>query len=519
MKSDFLIAVTQLAAERGLPKESVVTAVEAALASAYRKDPYAAGHDITVRLNPNDGEIQTFALKTVVEEVNDSRLEISVESCAEKKIEGILGQVVEVEASFPAASGRIAAQTAKQVVLQRLREAERELVLSEYIDRVGDILSGRIERIEAHRVLVNLGRAEASMPVSEQTINERYRPNLNLQFYLVEVAESTRGPELILSRSHPNLVRRLFEREVPEIFKGTVEIRAIAREPGGRTKVAVASRQEGVDPVGSCVGLRGLRIQNIVNELQGERIDVIQWDQDVAVLLANALSPSKVIQVETNETDDSATVVVPDNHFSLAIGKDGQNVRLAAKLTGLRIDLKGESELDIKEATEDQPHLDEIPDVPQDYIEATGVQPPSGEADSNVEINTEIETVVDLEVEVRTGEEVDTNLVEALQESPLSNESGEVGISAEEELLALENEADIQEDESEQEIPTPLDSSPAMDDDKVWAIPSIQREPSVLRFREDIMPQRSPDRRDDRGKGRARKGKRSRVNDSDEGSG
>ena len=518
MKSDFLIAVTQLAAERGLPKESVVTAVEAALASAYRKDPYAAGHDITVRLNPNDGEIQTFALKTVVEEVNDSRLEISVETCEEKKIEGVLGEVVEIEASFPAASGRIAAQTAKQVVLQRLREAERELVLSEYIDRVGDILSGRVERIESHRVLVNLGRAEASMPVSEQTINERYRPNLNLQFYLVEVAESVRGPELILSRSHPNLVRRLFEREVPEIFKGTVEIRAIAREPGGRTKVAVASRQEGVDPVGSCVGLRGLRIQNIVNELQGERIDVIQWDEDISVLLANALSPSKVIQVETNETDNSATVVVPDNHFSLAIGKDGQNVRLAAKLTGLRIDLKGESELDTNENTEDQPLVDEIREISHDIVEPTEVQPHSGIPDSNIEIDNEIETVEDRKLEVTVSEEVDANPIEILQESSLVNESAEGGISAEEELLALENEEDIQDNESEQGSPVTLVSSPSMDDDKVWAIPSIQREPSVLRFREDIMPQRNTDRKDDRGRGRARKGKRSKVNDSDEGS-
>jgi len=283
--------------------------------------------------------------------------------------------------------------------------------------------------------------------------------------------------------------------------------------------VAVASRQEGVDPVGSCVGLRGLRIQNIVNELQGERIDVIQWDQDVAVLLANALSPSKVIQVQTNETDASATVVVPDNHFSLAIGKDGQNVRLAAKLTGLRIDLKGESELDTPEDIEDQPHVDEIRDIPQEFVEPIEVQPHSDLPSSNIEIDNEIETVEDLNLESTVSVAVDTNPIEILQESSLANESTEVGISAEEELLALENEEDIQAAGSEQGSPPTLDSSPAMDDDRVWAIPSIQREPSVLRFREDIMPQRSTDRRDDRAKGKARKGKRSKVNNPEEGSG
>ena len=513
MKSDFLIAVTQLASERGLPKESVLTAVEAALASAYRKDPYAAGHDITVRLNPNDGEIQTYALKTVVEEVVDNRIEISVETCQEKKIEGSIGEVVEVEASFPAASGRIAAQTAKQVVLQRLREAERELVLSEFIDRQGDILSGRIERIESHRILVNLGRAEASMPVSEQTVTERYRPNLTLQFYLVEVAESARGPELILSRSHPNLVRRLFEREVPEIFKGTVEICAISREAGGRTKVAVASRQEGVDPVGSCVGLRGLRIQNIVNELQGERIDVIQWDSDISVLLTNALSPAKVIQVELSENDHLATVVVPDDHFSLAIGKDGQNVRLAAKLTGLRIDLKGESELDRDEVADEGLGAAGTANESKEIIESIEDQASSEIVNLESEIDNETAVAVEvLEAEVQA-------LIEPTVEAPLTNEVNDLGISAEEQLLAQEDEEDSPHGENFKGGEEGNIGSPSLDDEKVWAIPGIHREPSVLRFREDIMPQRSPDARDDRGRGKSKRSRRSRTNSPDETSG
>jgi N utilization substance protein A len=512
MKSDFLIAVTQLASERGLPKESVLTAVEAALASAYRKDPYAAGHDITVKLNPNDGEIQTYALKTVVEEVNDSRIEILLETCLEKKIEGSLGQVVEVPATFPAASGRIAAQTAKQVVLQRLREAERELVLSEYIDRQGEIISGRIERIESHRILVNLGRAEASMPVSEQTVTERYRPNLTLQFYLLEIAESARGPELILSRSHPNLVRRLFEREVPEIFKGSVEICAISREPGGRTKVAVTSRQEGVDPVGSCVGLRGLRIQNIVNELQGERIDVIQWDSDISVLLANALRPAKVIQVELSENDHLATVVVPDDHFSLAIGKDGQNVRLAAKLTGLRIDLKGASELASAKVAEEGLGVSGNDEL-QGSIESIEDQANSKMLHLENEIDNEIAVTVEgLEAVVQ--DPIETTVV-----SPLTNEVNDLGISAEEALLAQEDEEDSPHNENFNDRESGNAGSPSMDDEKVWAIPGIHREPSVLRFREDIMPQRTPDGRDDKGKGRSKRSRRSRTNEPETASG
>ena len=349
MKSDFLIAVTQLAAERGLPRETVLGVVEAALVSAYRKEGVGAGHDLSVKLNPGDGEVTVYILKNVVKtakQIEDERREIALKDAKQFKADAAVEDIIEIETDF-AAAGRIAAQTAKQVVLQRLREAERELVLSEYTSRVGEILAGRIERVDSSQVVVNLGRAEALMPREEEVPSERYRPNTTLQFYLSEVAESARGPELILSRAHKNLVRRLFEREVPEVFKGVVEIKAIAREPGSRTKVAVQARQEGVDPVGSCVGLRGFRIQNIVNELQGEKIDVLPWSDDTAEFLANALSPAEVVDVDMDSEEHSALIVVPDRHLSLAIGREGQNARLAAKLTGWRIDIRSESESDL----------------------------------------------------------------------------------------------------------------------------------------------------------------------------
>ena len=350
MKSDFFIAVTQLAAERGLPRDTVLGVVEAALVSAYRKEGVGAGHDLSVRLDPGDGEVSVYILKRVVKtaaEVEDDRREITLREAKKLQSDVAVDDVIEIVADF-ASAGRIAAQTAKQVVLQRLREAERELVLAEYTSRVGEIIAGRIERVEPHQVVVNLGRADALMPREEEVPNERYRPNTTLQFYLAEVAESSRGPELILSRAHRNLVRRLFEREVPEVYKGVVEIKAIAREPGSRTKVAVVARQEGVDPVGSCVGLRGFRIQNIVNELQGEKIDVLPYSDDVRDFLANALSPAQVTKVELEPDGKSALIVVPDRHLSLAIGREGQNARLAAKLTGWRIDIRSESEFELQ---------------------------------------------------------------------------------------------------------------------------------------------------------------------------
>jgi N utilization substance protein A len=341
MKSDFLMAITQLAAEKNLPQEMVLEAVESALASAYKRDNLAASN-LVVRIDRETGAVCVFNQKTVAEEVADPRVEMSLEEARSLKPGASIGDIIDIE-TRPHDGGRIAAQTAKQVVLQRLREAEREVVFEEYSGKEGDIVSGVVQRFEGKNVIIDLGKAEAILPPPEQVKAEHYRPGQRLKLYLLEVFKSNKGPQVTVSRTHKNLLRRLFELEVPEIFKGAVELRAIAREPGYRSKVAVSSSQEGIDPVGACVGLRGIRIQNIVNELAGERIDVVQWDPTPSRFVANALSPAQVIRVSIKEAENTASVVVPDRQLSLAIGKEGQNARLAAKLTGWRIDIKSES--------------------------------------------------------------------------------------------------------------------------------------------------------------------------------
>ncbi len=341
VKSEFMIAITQLAAEKNLPREVILEAMEAALVSAYKKDSNLQGN-IVVRIDRETGEHRVFQEQTVVAEVEDDQADISIQDAKKIKPDATIDDVISTEV-YPSHASRIAAQTAKQVVLQRLREAEREMVFEEFSNREGDIVSGLVQRIEPNHIVVDLGKTEAILPVPEQVRTEHYRPGQRQKFYLLEVHRSLRGPQLILSRTHKNLLRRLFELEVPEIHKGVVEIRSIAREAGYRSKVAVTAQQEGVDPVGSCVGLRGIRIQNIVNELSGERIDVVQWDQDPTRCVANALSPAQVLSVQVNEETNTASVVVPDRQLSLAIGREGQNARLAAKLTGWRIDIKPES--------------------------------------------------------------------------------------------------------------------------------------------------------------------------------
>ena len=341
LKNDFLTAITQLAAEKNLPKEVVFEAVEAALASAYKKDALAES-ELVVKIDGASGGMRVFAQKTVVEveeDIEDEALQIDLDAAKQFAPNTYIGDVIQIEV-FPQNAGRIAAQTAKQVVLQRLREAEREVVFEEYSGKEGDIISGVVHRLEARHVYIDLGKTEAVLPPSEQVRMEHYRPGQRLKVYLLEVQKANRGPQVSVSRTHKNLLRRLFEMEVPEIFRGTVEIKAIAREPGFRSKVAVYSRQEGIDPVGACVGLRGIRIQNVVNELNGERIDVVQWDPDPSKFVANALSPAQVHEVRILPDGTTAEVIVGDRQLSLAIGKEGQNARLAAKLTGLRIDIK-----------------------------------------------------------------------------------------------------------------------------------------------------------------------------------
>jgi len=342
MKSEFVLALTQLAAEKNLPKEVVISAVETALVSAYRKDNFAPNQEISVKIDPVTGKVRVWAEKVIVEKPEDTRKEISLADAKKIDPEAEIDGTVEVEAT-PRNAGRIAAQTAKQVILQRLHEAEHSAIFEEYSGKEGDIVNGLVQRIESRQVFIDLGRTEALLPASEQVRNERYRIGQRLKVYLLEVVRAAKGPQVVVSRSHPDFLRRLFELEVPEVLNGTVELKAVAREAGYRSKVAVATGQEGIDPVGCCVGLRGIRIQNIMRELNSEKLDVVSWSEDAAEFIANALSPAQVLSVELDEEAGIATVVVPDRQLSLAIGKEGQNARLAAKLTGWRIDIKSAS--------------------------------------------------------------------------------------------------------------------------------------------------------------------------------
>ncbi len=352
MKSDFMVALKQLASERHLPMEQVLGAIEVALASAFKKDNPASGQNISVTLNPNSGEVSVYALKTVVESVEDEDKEITLTEARRIRRDAAVGDEVAAAEPLPHNASRIAAQTAKQVVLQRLREAERELLFQEFAQHEGDIMSGIVETSDPGRAItLDLGRAQAILPHEEQVSSERYRKGQRVKVYLLSVRSAPKGPEIIVSRSHRDMLRRLFEIEVPEVHNGVVDIKAIAREAGFRSKVAVSATQPGIDPVGSCIGIRGNRIQSIVNELQGEKIDIVSWNADPRSFIANSLSPSEPVQVELLETEKTAVVVVPDRQLSLAIGKEGQNTRLAARLTGWRLDIKGMTEWEeIREA-------------------------------------------------------------------------------------------------------------------------------------------------------------------------
>ncbi|MBU17596.1 MAG: transcription termination/antitermination protein NusA [Chloroflexi bacterium] len=387
MKSDFLIALTQLAAERHLPREQVLGAIEVALASAFKKDNPASGQNISVTLNPNTGEVSVFALKTVVETVEDSDKEVTVADAQLIKKGAELGDEVAAAEPLPHNASRIAAQTAKQVVLQRLREAERDLLYQEFQQHEGDIVSGVIEQAEPGRTItLDLGRAQAVLPFEEQAPNERYRKGQRTKVYLISVRSTPKGPEILVSRSHKNMLKRLFEIEVPEVYNGVVEIKAIAREAGFRSKVAVSATQAGIDPVGSCIGIRGNRIQSIVNELQGEKIDIVSWDEEPKTFITNALSPSEPVHVELLEQEQTAIVVVPDRQLSLAIGKEGQNTRLAARLTGWRLDIKGMTEWEeIKESTQSKADAAVVDDSDSAVVEATDAEEAVEEAIAIVE--------------------------------------------------------------------------------------------------------------------------------------
>ena len=374
MKSDFLLAITQLSAEKNLPKDVVLNAVEAALVSAYKKDRFSSTQNIAVKINPNTGRVEVWAEKTVVDKPKDREIEISLREAKKIQSDIKLGETLMIE-STPENAGRIAAQTAKQVILQRLHEAEHSAIFEEYADKEGEVVSGVVQRFEAGQAYIELGRTEAVLPTSEQVRTERYRVGQHLKVVLLQVARTTKGPRVIVSRSHPELLRRLFELEVPEVYNGTVEIKSIAREAGFRSKIAVAAKQEGIDPVGCCVGLRGIRIQNIVSELNGEKIDVVMWSPDPASFIANALSPAHIVGVQLHKEEQVAVVIVPDKQLSLAIGREGQNARLAAKLTGWRIDIKSASAAEaekIKETKEPEAKAEEaiaaVDELPEEIL-------------------------------------------------------------------------------------------------------------------------------------------------------
>jgi N utilization substance protein A len=347
MKSEFLLAFNQICSERGLPPEVVLDALRTALVSAYRRNANISNaQNVAVEIDEQTGQAAIFVEKEAVDEVRNHDTEVLFEQASEIDPEVKLNETIMVE-STPKDFGRIAAQTAKQVILQRIREAEREALYEDYIGREGEIINGVVQSITNQSISLNLGRTEAILPRKEQVPGERYTLHQRLRAYVVEVKRSGRGPQIIVSRSHKNMLRRLLELEVPEIYNGAVEINAIAREAGARSKVAVSARQAGVDPVGSCVGMRGVRIQSIVNELGGEKIDVIEWSPESPVFIAKALSPARVLTVHLEEhpmNGRTATVVVPDDQLSLAIGREGQNARLAAKLTNWRIDIKSITE-------------------------------------------------------------------------------------------------------------------------------------------------------------------------------
>ena len=516
MKSDFLIALTQLAAERNLPREIVLSAIEAALASAYRKDSIATGQDISVKLDPGSGEVTVYLLKTVVEEVINPETEIALADAQAIRADAQVGGVVSTD-SLPHSAGRIAAQTAKQVVMQRLREAERDIVFQEYTDKEGEVFSVTVQRVEPRHVVVDMGRGEAILPHTEQMHSERYRQGQKFKVLLRSVERTPRGTELIVSRADRDLLRRLFEMEVPEIYNGVVEMVAVAREAGSRSKVAVRARQVGVDPVGSCVGLRGVRIQNIVNELQGEKIDVLEWNKDIARFIANGLNPAQVLRVELDPNTLTAVAVVPDRQLSLAIGKEGQNARLAAKLTGWSVDIKSATEAEAiaqerarltaeaaraaalaaqqaqSELVADAVAEAEAPVVEREAVAAVSAQevpPEDTEPSADEEQVAADAPAVEAEPELApVAAEIDSAVAAAQAEADAAEEATILAELEREEadlLAAIEAE---EQQAAEEEALSAAEATSLRDlPEDIWSIPTVsgQAEPSQIRFAEDI---------------------------------
>ena len=381
MNREFIKAVEELEKEKEISKDLLIEAIESALVSAYKKN-YGTSQNVRVNIDRDTGDIEVFMRKDIVAEIADDQLEVSIEEAREVDPKYQVGDVIERQVT-PRDFGRIAAQTAKQVVVQRIREAERGLIYDDYSNRQSEIVTGIIQRISNDTVFINMGKTEGILAATEQVPGEKYQMNSRIKVFIMDVKKTTKGPQVYLSRSHPGLVKRLFELEVPEIQDGIVEIKSISREAGSRTKMAVYTADENVDPVGACVGSRGTRVQAIVDELFGEKIDIINWSENPEKLISSALSPAKVEKVIIHDDGKSATVIVPDYQLSLAIGKEGQNVRLAAKLCGWKIDIKSHTQFfpEIVELTEyddfesvedcfpvDEEFIEEIPAVNENEI-------------------------------------------------------------------------------------------------------------------------------------------------------
>lgn len=406
MNAELIAALKQIERERAIPLVHLLEAIESALVSAYKRHS-GANQNVIIKINKDTGSMRIAVQKTVAPVVEDPQTEIALAEARKIDQAAKKGDVIELEGSA-GEFGRIAAQTAKQVIVQRIREVERDLIYGEYIGRAGNIVSGIAQRYEQRSLLVDLGRVEAVLPQSEQVPHEHFRHGDRLKAYLLEVKKTTRGPQVVLSRSHPNLIKELFQLEVPEIHSGVIEVKSIVREPGYRSKFAVRSRDANIDPVGACVGPKGSRVQNVVDELRGEKIDIIAWSDDPVSYVAHSLSPAKVVSVALRDEDRSALVIVPDNMLSLAIGREGQNARLAARLTGWKIDIKSESQY-----REYQAALAGVPPggapPPSDSTEAGPAEPPAdGELQELAEeLNLPPETVKDLEQLEEALEEID----------------------------------------------------------------------------------------------------------------
>lgn len=344
MNKEFIRALDEIEKDKGINKEVILELIEKALVKSYEKN-FEDNSNVEIKINETTGDVNVYALKEVVDEVTDPNTEIHIDEALKSKKKSKVGNIMKIKV-VPKDFGRVAAQTARNIVIQQIKDAERETIYNEYIDREREVITGDVQRIDYNNIYINLGKTEGFIPPSEQVPNEVIKPGDRVKLFVNEVKSTTKGPQIILSRSSANLIKRLFELEVPEIAEGQVEIVSLAREAGFRTKIAVHAEDETIDPVGACVGLKGMRVNTIVDEINGEKIDIIVWDKDMAVFISNALSPAEVIEVVVDEDSKTALAIVSDNQLSLAIGKEGQNVRLAAKLTNWKIDIKGESKRD-----------------------------------------------------------------------------------------------------------------------------------------------------------------------------